>query len=48
MPLDGDHHGVCKFDSREDPRYISVRNTLESLIWKSNSIGIMFQIPINP
>jgi WD40 repeat protein len=31
-PLDADHHGVCKYDSREDPRYITVRNMLKSLV----------------
>lgn len=41
MPLDGDHYEVCRFDSREDPRYIIVRNALESLIQKSTSRGIV-------
>ncbi|KAK0671872.1 YVTN repeat-like/Quino protein amine dehydrogenase [Cercophora samala] len=27
-PLDADHHGVCKFASREDTHYIAVRNVL--------------------
>lgn len=39
MPLDGDHYEVCKFDSREDPRYVIIRNALESLIQKSKSRG---------
>ncbi|KAK4223270.1 hypothetical protein QBC38DRAFT_517229 [Podospora fimiseda] len=34
-PLDADHHGVCKFDSPSDPRYITVRNALLSVISKS-------------
>ncbi|KAK3997916.1 hypothetical protein QBC44DRAFT_392249 [Cladorrhinum sp. PSN332] len=33
-PLDADHHGVCKFDSILDPRYIAVRNALLSVISK--------------
>ncbi|KAB5522037.1 hypothetical protein GE09DRAFT_1208083 [Coniochaeta sp. 2T2.1] len=34
-PLDADHHGVCKFDSVSDPRYITVRNALLSVISKA-------------
>lgn len=33
-PLDADHHGVCKFDSQGDPRYLAVRNVLKSLVGK--------------
>jgi hypothetical protein len=29
--LDADHHTVCKYDGREDPRYVTVRNYLKSL-----------------
>ena len=32
--LDADHHGVCKFESPEDPLYIAVRNVLKSLVSK--------------
>lgn len=32
--LDADHHGVCKYDSPEDPLYVNVRNVLKSLISK--------------
>lgn len=32
--LDADHHGVCKYDSPEDPLYVTVRNVLKSLISK--------------
>lgn len=35
-PLDADHHGVCKFTGPDDPRYITVRNMLNSLIAKAN------------
>ncbi|KAK0725978.1 hypothetical protein B0H67DRAFT_572039 [Lasiosphaeris hirsuta] len=34
-PLDADHHGVCKFDSISDPRYITVRNALLSVVSKA-------------
>ncbi|KAK1764260.1 YVTN repeat-like/Quino protein amine dehydrogenase [Phialemonium atrogriseum] len=34
MPLDADHHGVCKYASRVDPRYVTVRNVLKNLIRK--------------
>jgi hypothetical protein len=38
-PLDADHHGVCKYESPEDPRYIAVRNVLKSLVGKSKPRG---------
>lgn len=28
--LDADHHSVCKFDSAQDPNYVTVRNYLKS------------------
>ncbi|CAG8973757.1 hypothetical protein HYALB_00007707 [Hymenoscyphus albidus] len=34
VPLDADHHGVCKYDSPSDPNYIMVRNVLKSLVRK--------------
>lgn len=37
--LNADHHGVCKYDSRRDPNYITVRNVLKSLISKIISTG---------
>lgn len=36
-PLDADHHGVCKYASPDDPRYITVRNVLKTLITKSKT-----------
>lgn len=33
-PLSADHHGVCKYDSPNDPNYITVRNVLKSLVSK--------------
>ncbi|KAL8906667.1 MAG: hypothetical protein Q9171_006190, partial [Xanthocarpia ochracea] len=30
--LDADHHNMCKYDSPQDPNYVSVRNVLQSLI----------------
>ena len=30
--LDADHHEVCKYDSPQDHRYISIRNALKSII----------------
>lgn len=38
-PLDADHHGVCKYESRDDPRYITVRNFLRSLVGKTPPEG---------
>ena len=33
-PLDADHHNVCKFTSRQDPNYVSVRNALKYVLPK--------------
>ncbi|KAI9715530.1 MAG: hypothetical protein M1828_000782 [Chrysothrix sp. TS-e1954] len=46
--LDADHHGVCKYDSPEDPLYVAVRNVLKSLIGKlplPGSTDIVFATP---
>lgn len=32
--LDADHHGVCKFEGRHDPNYLSVRNFLKTVMSK--------------
>ena len=42
--LDADHHGVCKFESPEDPLYVTVRNVLKSLVSKVPIAG-MVQTP---
>ncbi|KAK6954764.1 hypothetical protein Daesc_004733 [Daldinia eschscholtzii] len=36
-PLNADHHGVCKYQSPNDPDYIAVRNVLKSLVRKAVS-----------
>ncbi|CAO1596345.1 hypothetical protein XANCAGTX0491_000196 [Xanthoria calcicola] len=38
-PLDADHHGVCKYESPNDSRYITIRNILKSLVGKSKPKG---------
>lgn len=38
-PLDADHHGVCKYESPNDSRYITVRNVLKSLVGKARLKG---------
>ena len=38
-PLNADHHTVCKYASRQDSNYISVRNILKSLVEKSKLKG---------
>lgn len=38
-PLDTDHHGVCKYDSTGDPKYITIRNVLKSLIMEAGPQG---------
>ncbi|KAK4191058.1 hypothetical protein QBC35DRAFT_538935 [Podospora australis] len=44
-PLDADHHTVCKFDSTNDPNYITVRNYLKLRDPSGNSKpGTLFSI----
>jgi len=38
-PLNADHHGVCKFDSPQDSNYVSVRNSLKTLVSEICSKG---------
>jgi hypothetical protein len=38
-PLDADHHGVCKYESPDDPSYIAVRNVLKSLVRNAKAKG---------
>ncbi|KAL8930490.1 MAG: hypothetical protein Q9208_000674 [Pyrenodesmia sp. 3 TL-2023] len=38
-PLDADHHGVCKYESPNDSRYITIRNVLKSLVGKAKPKG---------
>lgn len=33
-PLNADHNGVCKYETQQDPNYVSVRNTLKTLVDK--------------
>ena len=34
-PLDADHNGICKYESRDDSRYRSVRDALKDLLRRS-------------
>jgi len=38
-PLNANHHTVCKFASRNDSNYITVRNVIKSLVEKSKIRG---------
>lgn len=38
-PLDADHNGICKYESPSDPKYITVRNALKTLIGNEKSKG---------
>ncbi len=38
--LNADHHGVCKYNSREDPNYISVKDALRTLVKGLQSKGV--------
>lgn len=40
-PLDADHNGVCKYNGPDDPRYITIRNVLKSLVAKANHKGAL-------
>jgi hypothetical protein len=31
-PLDADHNGICKYESRDDERYKTVRDALKNLL----------------
>ncbi|KAI0478376.1 NACHT and WD domain protein [Xylariaceae sp. FL0804] len=44
--LDADHHGVCKYESPQDPNYITVRNVLKTLMSKIISINQSRQSPL--
>ena len=35
--MNADHHGVCKYESPEDPNYVTIRNILKSLVSKTMS-----------
>ena len=37
--LNADHHTACKFDSKQDSNYISVRNALKTLVTDLCSTG---------
>jgi len=37
--LNADHHDVCKYISRQDSNYISVRNVLKSLVSHNQEQG---------
>lgn len=37
--LDADHHDVCKYISREDSNYRSVRDVIKSLVGQFKSTG---------
>lgn len=44
-PLDADHHGVCKYESPNDSRYITIRNVLKSLVGKAKPKGKVPSLP---
>ncbi|MCJ1392169.1 hypothetical protein MMC18_005036 [Xylographa bjoerkii] len=58
MPLNADHHDVCKYTSQKDPSYISVRNVLSHLleqfqsddnsksIWQKLFMSALFKTPM--
>ena len=46
-PLNADHHNICKYESPEDPNYITVRNTLQSLVSKIISIDTSIRPPVS-
>jgi hypothetical protein len=40
--LNADHHDVCKYTSKEDSNYVSVRNALKSLVGRFQSKGTLW------
>lgn len=44
--LDADHHGVCKYDSPEDPNYVTVRNVLKTIMSKIIATRTPVQVSI--
>ena len=45
IPLDADHHDVCKFSSREDPNYRSVVSVLKTLVSGYLNEGKLSKVP---
>ena len=45
--LNADHHNVCKYDSPRDPNYITMRNTLKSLVSNIISTGRSNKPPLS-
>ena len=43
IPLNADHHTVCKFDNLQDPNYISIRNGLKTLVTTILSRGMCIE-----
>jgi hypothetical protein len=39
-PLDTDHNNICKFENRNDPSYITIRNVPKSVIIKVHAKGM--------
>lgn len=42
--LNADHHDVCKYTSREDSNYVTVRNVLKTLVRDCQSRGMLMSI----
>lgn len=45
--LSADHHNVCKFDSPKDPNYITVRNSIKSIMSKIISTDRLNSPPLS-
>ena len=43
-PLNADHHTICKFQSREDANYMSVKNMLKSWASKLSQLPVLSKI----
>lgn len=42
--MTADHHDVCKFTSRQDPNYISIRNALKSIVTSTREEGKFYLV----
>jgi pimeloyl-ACP methyl ester carboxylesterase len=47
IPLDADHRSICKFETPQDPNYITVRNALASTVDRISKSGMAQDISLS-
>lgn len=40
QPLNANHHDVCKYSSRDDPNYVTIRSVLQTLVLSFRKAGM--------